>query len=389
MTDARRLPRLGRVLPLVLLAFATLDIGLRLVPARYFAFRAWEALSRYPAPGAPLEASARFESSRTHGDLITMLGLRWLLTHSVRRRSEVFTTDRYGFRNADSVSATGPVDVIAVGSSFTASLGVADQDTFPARIAELSNRKVYNAGGMAPSMRTIDLTRHRLRMANGTVVQELVEINDPPPTDVLNRPIPCDGITGSVARVACMAGVRIEEFRVYSPLHAFLRRLRWTVSPASAEYRLANGDTLLLRPDLLTAPPMKRPTESAVRLLRRMADEYRARQLRFILVLVPNKETVYGPLLARPSMPAAAADDYLTRLERDVRSVGIETVNVAPLLRAFATAHLGDRQYVYLRDDTHWNACGISLAAQAVTATLAPGTVDQPAAKSPGCVVAP
>ena len=387
MTETKPSRGLGSILPFVLVLFAITDIGLRLLPARVLAFRSWEALSRYPAPGAPLEANGYFASSRTRGDMVNLLGMAWLRPHPVRLRSEEFKTDRFGFRNLESDIVRGPITVIATGSSFTVSLGGSDQSTFPAQIAALADRGVYNAGGMVPATRVIDSTMSRFGMTSGTVVHELLEVNEPPPPDVLNRSIPCDTTSGPSARAICQFEQRIDQFVAFSPLSALLLRLHWTVSPGAAIYRLQNGDTIILRPSLLTTSSAPRPTTTAVQRLRLMADECRDRHLRFILVLVPNKETIYGPLLEKPSMSTTKADDYLERLERDVRASGIEVVNTAPLLRAFATAHLSDREYVYYFDDTHWNACGIAIAARAVTAVLNEGAAGPPPMTSSLCAI--
>lgn len=370
MSDAAPALRLGRALPIVLLLFGATDIGLRLIPPRVLAFRAHEALSRFPAPGGPLEANARYSSTRTHGDMDNFLGIGWLRPHAIRYRREVFTTDRYGFRNLDSVTAGGRVSIIGVGSSFTASMGVSDWETFPMQIGALLNTPVYNAGGQIPSMATIDSTMSRFAMSSGTVVAELLELNEPPPRDTLNRPFPCADAIAGAAQVTCAATQRLDQLVAFSPWSALLRKIRWTITPGARLYRLANGDSMILRQDLLASPSAPRSTERTVANLRVVAEELQARHLRLVTVLVPSKETVYGPLTEQPVRSAAESDEYLARLEQDVRVAGIEVVNVAPMLRAFATAHLAERQYAYFLDDTHWNVCGIAVAARAVAAVL-------------------
>jgi hypothetical protein len=116
-----------------------------------------------------------------------------------------------------------------------------------------------------------------------------------------------------------------------------------------------------------------------------IATALRARHLRLILVLVPNKETVYGPLLTHSSMAAAEADDYLMRLERDVRAAGIEVVNMTSALRAFADARVSDGNDAYFADDSHWTACGIALAARAVTTVLLRDSTSRAGNPSPPC----
>lgn len=378
MTASRRVIGLGRTLPIVLALFAAVDIGLRLLPAQALAFRAWEVLARYPAPGAALQANGYFSSSRTHGDMVNMLGIKWIRPHQVRYRPETLTSDRYGFRNLDSVVGRGRLTMIAVGSSFTVSLGGSDRETFPAQIAALAGRGVYSVGGMSPSIRAIDTTMQRFGMTGGTVVQELLEINDPVSPETFNRRIPCAAASDHRVRMVCLARWRLMTLAYQSPLAALLQRAWQTVQPLAGYQRLQNGDSIILRPNLLAPSPIPRSTETPVRNLRAWAGGLRARGLRLILVLVPNKESIYGPLLERPSMTVGQSGDYLARLERDVRAAGIEVVNVAPTLRAFAALHLSEHQYVYYPDDTHWNTCGIAVAARAAVAALTKDSLPDP-----------
>jgi hypothetical protein len=56
----------------------------------------------------------------------------------------------------------------------------------------------------------------------------------------------------------------------------------------------------------------------------------------------------------------------LRALADRLRAAGVPVVDSTPLLAAQAAERLPRHEYLYWRDDTHWNAAGIRLAAEAV-----------------------
>jgi len=80
-----------------------------------------------------------------------------------------------------------------------------------------------------------------------------------------------------------------------------------------------------------------------------------------VVVIVPEKFTVYAPLLAWPRTPAEG-DVLLEQLERRLREMFVRVVNVAPAFRAAAAELAEHHQYIYWQDDTHWNECGVTIA---------------------------
>jgi hypothetical protein len=84
-----------------------------------------------------------------------------------------------------------------------------------------------------------------------------------------------------------------------------------------------------------------------------------------VVLLVPNKYTVYGPLTVG-SPGAAEGGRLLAGIADRLRDSGVPGVDVTPLFAAQAAAGLPRHEYLYWRDDTHWNARGIRLAADAI-----------------------
>jgi len=57
----------------------------------------------------------------------------------------------------------------------------------------------------------------------------------------------------------------------------------------------------------------------------------------------------------------------LARLEREIQGTGVPVVNLTAAMRAHAARELERGRYIYWRDDTHWNARGIALAASEIS----------------------
>ncbi len=90
-----------------------------------------------------------------------------------------------------------------------------------------------------------------------------------------------------------------------------------------------------------------------------------AHGLDLYLVLLPNKYTLYGPLLDRiPLSP------YFDRLEQALVKRGVKTLNMLPQLRGLAAQELATGDYSYYREDHHWTARGVRLTAAALAARL-------------------
>src|SRR5439155_21203072 len=99
-----------------------------------------------------------------------------------------------------------------------------------------------------------------------------------------------------------------------------------------------------------------------------LADELGKDNLSLLVALVPEKITVYRPLLLEGASAAAAEKGYLDRVEEVLREQGIPVVNLAPVFRREAQIKFQRGEYIYHLDDTHWNARGISIAANEILA---------------------
>lgn len=141
---------------------------------------------------------------------------------------------------------------------------------------------------------------------------------------------------------------------------------RWLPNPYARHVlrgRLRNGEEMLFLPDERIRFYRARSEDQAARYFSWLASKLGQENLELLVALVPQKFTVYRPLLLHPEPGPEESVRYLDRLEQRLRATGIPVVNLTATFRAAAAAALDRGSYIYWRDDTHWNARGIALAA--------------------------
>jgi hypothetical protein len=129
--------------------------------------------------------------------------------------------------------------------------------------------------------------------------------------------------------------------------------------------RLASGDSMLFLSYFFGKFHQKREVPTAYWTW--LQKELRAGGLELAVVIVPSGYRVYRPFLVEPKpKPGEAVDDYPGRVEDDLRRAGIPALNLTAPLSAAAAKGLQEKQYLYWRDDIHWNVQGTEVAAQAI-----------------------
>jgi hypothetical protein len=361
-SNRNRLLQIGTLAPMILvLAFAA-DATLRLMPIGRFSFRAWEAMLPESTAESPFAPNRSYRNDRSYGDLANMARRPDL--RSIH--SEIFTTDEFGFRNPPG-AATNPPCAILAGSSFSAGCGVSDDETLSSQLSNRLGCRVYN---IAPCSQLgwIQSVAHRLQMRSGVVFYELLERDSvpriPASTDT-TMPRPAaeteagEGPTWMISRLEILAQ------RAYRTLQND-RVLPRGGSPYIKPHELVNGETLLFMEDHFT--PRRRDASTAGAYFSWLAAQLRRDHLSLMVFLVPEKESIYQPLLKDRTVPAPQEKTYLQQIEERLKNAGIAVVNLEPIFSREAKAELPRRNYLYLRDDTHWNPRGIALAAEAIAA---------------------
>jgi SGNH hydrolase-like domain, acetyltransferase AlgX len=375
--------KLEILVPCLILAAFCCDVLGRFVSVEPIAFRADEVMKQFASPYrmGPMEPNRRYHSDRASGDLPTMANL-----HEYRVfRPQTFTTDENGFRNSTDPQRPPP-SVLVLGSSFIYGSGSSDDQTFPARLEDLSGCITYNASGKGIWAESIlELVRNR-GMDHGLVIVESLERQSGAP---LVRS------TGQ-GRLAWLP-YRKHLLDIYETMRA-----RLSVSPFQLlfqrTYKSLQNDTVLPniykdriavrhlqngRPMLFLREIEKEHRFAGipqnVGFYAEMRDRLRAAGFDLAVVIVPDKLTVYGPLLSDPPPGWQEGAALLSELEQSARARGITVVNVAPALIAHARQALEHSETIYWSDDAHWNPNGIEIAAEAVVEALGLRARCQPA----------
>jgi hypothetical protein len=359
------------------------EVASRFLSLELVAFRTWEPALRTAAGGpGPFQPGRVFVKRNAYGDLAS-LGNQWRLR---QYHDEEIHIDRLGYRNSYDLAATRFAGIVA-GDSFVVATGLTEADTLPGQLARRGSAPYYNAGG--PNWQTptdVIALADELRLPSGVVVVSLLErrarydvaaiLAAPPfvPGGPAGPPAPSQvGRLASVAArfaPAAPSPLRIASEKTLKLLQDDVIRPN-PYATAAVQATLLNGEAMLFLPSDLD------PITDAAQIVRGWAayfkdyaDALRARHLRLVVALVPNKHTVYGPLTIDGPRGSEGAS-LLSSIEMALRAANVPVVNVTAELTERAAEALPLRRYVYWRDDTHWNADGVALAADAVWQAIA------------------
>lgn len=368
--------RIALVLPVVIGVFLVGDLVARGLPIDGLCFQAWECVTRFQAPGSIFEANRQFRSARTHGNMSNMGNL----PAEQVVRPQVFTTDRFGFRN-DPTLASADVRAVMVGDSFVAGYGISDEETLPVQLSALAGVPIYNAGGPYAYAGTVKTMRGRLAHP---APEAIIVWSESEPIDQLRAAEAFALRPNWQARALTAAlgdtGVRVREvlrgWWFTSPLKivaqkAFLRVSNDRILPnvyaklVDRQY-LQNGDSMLFLPSDVEPFHQHRDVEPAREYIRGLTATMAKVGVRAHVVLVPHKYSVYYPLLGgTPPLPGDVVHP-LSQLATALRADGVDVLDLTPLLRTKAREAATQKQYVYWRDDTHWDGAGVAVAAAAI-----------------------
>lgn len=361
----RRQLGLGYVLPRLLLLFLAIDITLRIVDVQWPILKPKDAVPHSDVPGQPFQPNVQLRIPKVYGNLAVMSNL---LDESEARPTQ-FSTDARGFRNT---GMAGKVRALWFGDSFSWS-GESDETTLPARIGKQLACHIGNAAGPDQEFRRPQISRIEA-IANGV------------------------GMTGGLVIVAEVEERSFETFRersrsqlrretAWARIAEFFRKL-FRSSPikryAENQLRplfddrllpniyksnvvsgnLRNGQTMLFLPNDLRPPSKALPFPAKYWQTLDLALKKQQRQL--LVAIVPNKYTVYRDLLAEPDKLPDHGEIVTDRVETGLKSLNIPVVNLTRILKTQAQARLEGGEYVYWRNDTHWNPAGVKIAADAI-----------------------
>jgi hypothetical protein len=365
--------RVGRLIPRFVSAIALLIVLSGFLPLRWFRFQDYEIarqVLQWDAPFIPnlTMRTMFFEGAdAVAGNLTPVERLGW----------RNFTTDRFGFRFVPPVrNGAAPELVVFRGFSFVFGLGLSDEETFPAALARQVGVNAYNAARFHDDPETPE-DFDRLMSKVGARPKTVVYVHLEPNAQVL---------TPATERLDPRR--RLLRFAKEFPL-TWVRLSPLILSAVEAKKAVENDRILYnrYRDNIRSFPtPVGPPILVRVGDLERARTEFddsvladrsayiewwnarmAERGARMIVLLVPDKMSVYGPSLG-VRLPA---DPYIDRMERDLARRGVSVVNGLRVLRATADTDLATGRLAYLREDEHWNASGVERLAHATAQAIA------------------
>jgi SGNH hydrolase-like domain, acetyltransferase AlgX len=367
----------GHLLPRLMLLFFLLDLLLRFFPLDPLTFRAWEAMLRhYPNAPGPFTPKKHYHRDNSYGGVASIGNLPSLRHyHSVD-----FTTDAFGFHNPPALSQVNPAGIV-VGDSFAVASELPEDQSLSAQLTQRFGAYFYNAGSPQPlHLRSLEAVAQRLALHHGLVIFEFLEshaLQDPP----LATP---DGARGATQAFFFRAlgpdwtdrlATPLNQLHA-SPLQALSAKLEKkiqndTLLPNSFasfvdQENLRNGEPIVFLPAEFMSP--NDPRGAADRWAAYFAwysVQLRNDGLDLIVLLVPNRTTIYAPLLTHPrdiSASRATLEDFAHALQ----NAGVQSVSLEPRYAHDASILLDQKKYLYFLDDTHWNGNATAIAADEI-----------------------
>jgi hypothetical protein len=117
-----------------------------------------------------------------------------------------------------------------------------------------------------------------------------------------------------------------------------------------------------------TAPATDDSLSSPLVAITGFRDQLAARGIQLLIVLAPNKESVYPEMLSRRARDTEILSSPRTRqLLSDLARAGVEVVDLCETYRAVKQGPATtDAAPLYLRQDSHWSPAGVEVAARTV-----------------------
>jgi len=368
---------IGHLLPRLMLLFFVLDLVLRFVPLDPLAFRAWEAMLRhYPNAVGPFIPNKHYHRDDSYGGVAGIGNLPALRHyHSVD-----FTTDAFGFHNPPAPAQSNPIGIV-IGDSFAVGSELPEDESLSAQLTRRFGGYFYNAGAPQPlRLRSLEAVAKRLGSRHGLVVFEFLEsraLQDPPSTTPDGARDAVQSLFFRVLGQEWMDRFATSLNELHSfPLQALSVKLEKkiqddTLLPNSfarfvIQETLRNGEPIIFLPAEFKSPAD--PQRSAERWAAYFAwysAQLQKDGLDFLVLLVPNRSTIYAPLLTSPR-DVSTSRITLEYFANALQNAGVRTVALERRYAQDAAALLDQKKYLYFLDDTHWNGIGTAIAAEEI-----------------------
>lgn len=293
------------------------------------------------------------------------LGYKSGIVSLAEPRKNTFTTDEWGFRNP--TFETLP-DVVVVGDSFTAGVGLDDHDTLARQLQAALGRPVYNRGQIWLSAPGLYLGDARFVAAPPRVVvwcpaQRALKPSAVVPRPSRSRPDPEEDWQQRLTKG--LQDLNRDEGLV-RPFRSAVGELSWRAfgSDMVGDFEGEAKLRLPLALTMLNLSPEQRGLASAVETVRQFDVALRARGTTLVYCPIPDAANVYPELYTDQDRARMVSPQHVDSMVEQTRAAGVIVVDLPTLFRQHRSP------YLYWRDDSHWNPRGVQLAVGALAETI-------------------
>ncbi len=345
-------------LPFLLVIFAEVIF----LPIDAFTFRVWEA-AEVGALGKALLPGTYYPTLHIIKNEVGDLGPH---TKYAVKRNVVWNTDQFGYRTEN--STTTP-EVVIVGDSTIVGTGLSQPDILSEVLQKKTGLATYPlaASGIDQFLASPRFINHPPKV----VVLASIE------RSIVNTPMaPYSGLSGKLktfvrdfAQTKFVAALRpvtifVDRLLKQNMYHYFKARIESVMVPSSLLVYNTPKPMLFLQGDAANLPVPNTDTNRVAQSLKQLKILLAARGIRFIFLPVPDKEDIYWQY-----MPAKKQPIFLPQLIKELKANGVEVVDTQAI---FSEELAKNQTQLYQTDDTHWNAAGVELTAEALARMLKP-----------------
>ncbi|MDZ4676213.1 MAG: hypothetical protein SGI74_01785 [Oligoflexia bacterium] len=333
--------------------------------------RSYECASLNRALTGPFRANFAHQRDAICGDLATMSNRRDLC----EMRSEIFETDPWGYRNTQEVWARKN-EILLFGDSFALGQGVTQGEVPSVQLTKKIGKNVYDGAGKL-ELEYLHWLLDNLKTPPKTVIYFHLERHNHRLEEISGWDKTIDA-----SNIFQKIDVFWKSFWAYDPLKIIFSQFeKGFLIPSLFPNRFAekvpvfdlqNGKTFLF----LDSSVNRYGDQRADDLFREAEyfDELRIllseKNIKLLIVLIPEKYSVYAPLVKNPKNYPLKNSHYLMSLQGELIRRRMQVINLLPDFIKESQSRHKQGQYIYWPDDTHWNTQGIELATSKIAKHL-------------------
>ena len=335
---------------------AAICVELFILPIDFFTFRVWETLVKRRSFGiinGPFYPNMTILKTEEGGDLAPSP------TCTIKKKDVLWMTDAYGYRKAAASDKRYPV--VIVGDSNAAGGGLSQTEMISEVLEKRIGKNVYP---LAPQSLK-DIFDHGLLKQTKPDVVILESIERGILTGNYKIPQNADfrdlsfynEIIWSMRLNPAIQSVTIKIDRIFKAnmLHYVKARINPQRRQDTRNQAANQCPILFLQGAAANRDIPDEIRHRAALNIKRWSDFFTAKGIRFIFLPIPNKENIYYRDLGT-SKPV-----FLEKLIGELQDLGVEVVDTQSVFDQITNQ---TSIHLYHRDDTHWNAEGVKMAAE-------------------------